>query len=161
MPLLKFVGRAVNGQELSRSRLDDPVAGEAFRLQCGVSLYNFTSKLSWWYTDPTTGKTTPISDIQPPSGLIHSDYFRSHFLLLVVYYYYTGAKMVKPLRNYTYVEELVWDQIGEKAAGTYGCRASPLPTRNASQAVNHTVTFIVRGNTNVYASHICPLIVVG
>ncbi len=59
--------RAKNGQELSRSRLDDPVVGEAFNLQCGASLYDFKPELSWWSTD-SSGKTSPISLTKLPQG---------------------------------------------------------------------------------------------
>lgn len=56
----------------------------------------------------------------------------------------TGAKLIKLPRDYTYMEELSWDRIDKKAAGTYGCRPTSLKS-NSSAVLNNTVSFTVRG----------------
>lgn len=51
-----------------RTRSDDPFNGESFNLTCRVSLYNFSSRITWMWVDKENGNTLPITPTQLPTG---------------------------------------------------------------------------------------------
>ena len=58
----------VNGFELTKTVTGNPVVAEPFSLQCGVSLYNFTADVNWFWT--SNGTIEQISGSAFLPGLI-------------------------------------------------------------------------------------------
>lgn len=131
-----------SGVEFTRTRLDDPVIGETFNVTCRVSLYNFTRKIVWFWTD-TKGVTVPISAGMLPEGSLtfpqikQNQHRRYNMLMLLS----KGAVLLFPNRTYSYSEGLMWSDIPKEASGTYTCQATWL---NNSSQLNTSTTLNVR-----------------
>ena len=139
-----------NGFELSPNPDDHPVAGEAFSLLCGVSVYNYTTDLAWFWTSPNN-VTKQIVARRPPQGF-NIQYSNNEWNFRVnkanntncskvIVWFNAGISIFYPNMTYSYAESLNWSKIPRSAGGKYTCQSTSLDGITS----NKTVSFVVRG----------------